>query len=44
MMAFPVVFIGIFGVIFGAFAKVIAVLTGRSEDELVEDWNSVFES
>ena len=42
-MAFPVVLIGIFGAVFGALAKIAGMLTGRSDDELIEDWNRKFE-
>ena len=42
MMAFPVVFISIFGLIFGVIARMVGVLTGKSDDELIEEWNSVF--
>ena len=43
MMAFPLVFISMFGLIFGVIAKVVGVMTGRSDDELIEDWNRRFE-
>ena len=46
MMAFPIVFISIFGGIFGAIAlmaaRVIALLTGRSTDEILEKWENAF--
>ena len=42
-MAFPIVFISIFGAIFGVIAKVVGVMTGRSDEELIEDWNREFE-
>ncbi len=42
MMAFPIVFVsvfaGIFGVIALAAARVVALLTGKNVEEIIEEW------
>ena len=40
MMAFPIVFVSLFGAIIGVLARLYGLLTGKSDDEILEMWGA----
>ena len=40
MMAFPIVFVSLFGAIIGILARLYGLLTGKSDDEILEMWGA----
>ena len=38
MMAFPIVFVSLFAAVLGVLAKLYGLLTGKSDEEILEMW------